>query len=147
MYKHCVSVNSGGWRNVAADGENEVSADVFVASKKFCVSDSQKVAFETAVSSAVSGGGFSSTDSSNDDVLFCNLLRRDADKSDDGYNYSLLLFFTGKSAFEAFSKSTAHASVFGADGSLSSFLGDKGAADVFYEGKLALFSSDMLMMQ
>ena len=121
---------SGGWRTVVADGEREVSADVFVASRKFTVNEIDRVAFETSMGAAIN------TSTSND-VLFCNLLRRDADKSDDGFNYSLLVFFSDRGAFESFRKSDSYVSLFSSNSGSSS-------TDVFYDGKLALFSSDML---
>lgn len=71
----------GGWRQVEADGKNFIEPDSFVVQSKYTVVPGQEVAFEKKFDEEKA-----SLDSADGSIGFY-LLRRDADKADDGYNY------------------------------------------------------------
>ena len=110
-----------GWRTVPADGENFINPDLFVNVKRYLVS--KPVEFEQAYSKK-GGQEF-------EGLLGTLLQRRDADKSDDGYNYQTTFFFKNKEAYEKYVQANV-----GISSAEEKFV-DK-TTTVFYEGKLAL---------
>ena len=87
--------SEGGWRTIAADGKSFLSPEVFVSQNRFSVVEGQEVAFEKRWGSRESRlqevPGF---------VGFF-LLRRDASKADDGYNYIATTLWKDQEAFKA----------------------------------------------
>ena len=112
-----------GWRSIAADGENFINPDLFVVSKKYSVK--QPVDFEQAYSKKQRGA------QDFEGLLGALLQRRDADKSDDGFNYISTFFFKNKEAYEKYNQAFV-----GTSNEEEKYT-DK-ITSVFYEGKLAL---------
>lgn len=127
--------SESGWRQVNADGVNLLPTDVFMAQNRFKVSAGKEVEFEQH---------WASRESKLQEVpgfLGFSLLRRDADKADDGFNYISCSIWKDMKAFQAWKESESFAAAHS-----SSFSGNKlnfyeeSPKPVFYEGKLALSS-------
>jgi hypothetical protein len=71
----------GGWRKVEADGKKFIDPDSFVVQSKFAVDTSEELEFENQFNKEK--GALEGVDGS---VGFY-LMRRDANKADDGFNY------------------------------------------------------------
>ena len=71
----------GGWRQIEADGKNFIEPDSFVVQSKYMIEPGQEVAFEEKFNEEKASLDFV------DGSIGFYLLRRDADKADDGYNY------------------------------------------------------------
>eukprot|EP00238_Polyblepharides_amylifera_P000283 CAMPEP_0196572520 /NCGR_PEP_ID=MMETSP1081-20130531/2563_1 /TAXON_ID=36882 /ORGANISM="Pyramimonas amylifera, Strain CCMP720" /LENGTH=345 /DNA_ID=CAMNT_0041889875 /DNA_START=71 /DNA_END=1108 /DNA_ORIENTATION=- len=84
----------GGWRQVIADGVNPITPDCFVAMNRFSVTQGNEAAFETRWASRESKlnemPGF----------LYFLILRRDAVKADDGFNYVSFSAWKDRASFE-----------------------------------------------
>jgi heme-degrading monooxygenase HmoA len=133
-----------GWRSLAtiADGTNFLPADIFVTQNKFQVLPGQEVAFENQWAQRNS----SLTESVPGFVGF-SLLRRDAEKADDGYNYIAHTIWNDADSFAAWRASPAFQASHppaNKDGNSSNNNNKpqltKSSKVVFYEGKLTLCS-------
>jgi len=125
----------GGWRDVPADGINPLNPDVFVAMNRFKVSEGKQEKFERRWSERESAL------SERDGFLTFLLLRRDALKTEDGYNYSTLTVWKNRAAFDDWRASAAAAKAHGNKPSeVSESLFDGPPSAVMYEGVLALLS-------
>jgi len=127
---------------VEADGISLLPADVFVAMNRFSVEKGQEIAFEqrwkNRESKLLEYPGF----------IFFNMLRRDATKADDGYNYISMTIWENKDSFQNWRSSdkTSHGSSNTASSQPESTSENKRVPMkppkvAFYEGKLALFSA------
>jgi heme-degrading monooxygenase HmoA len=85
----------GGWRDVPADGVNPLDTDVYVAMNRFTVLPGKEEAFERRWAER------ESKLENMDGFLTFLLLRRDALKAEDGYNYSTLTVWRSKEDFQA----------------------------------------------
>jgi heme-degrading monooxygenase HmoA len=119
----------GGWRKVVADGQNFIPSDVFSSQFKYNVPEDKMVVFEKAWRTfekenlkAIPG------------FVSFYLMRRDASKADDGYNYVALLFWKDKESYLNLHNSDEFGQM--KDG----FLGSRPVTH-YYEGKLTLVSS------
>jgi len=115
----------GGWRNINADGENLLPPDVFVAMNKYKIPKGKEIEFETS---------FTKGDKSLREVpgfQFSTVMRRDATKADDGYNYISMAVWEDRKHYEDWFKSNTLVEA------LSSSVASTRA---YYEGKLAIFS-------
>ncbi|KAJ1421028.1 hypothetical protein B484DRAFT_399642, partial [Ochromonadaceae sp. CCMP2298] len=72
--------SEGGWRSVEADGRNYLPPDLFMGQTRFCVRPGEEVGFERAWKQRQAGVGAGAGAGSF-------LLRRDATRADDGFNY------------------------------------------------------------
>mmetsp|Transcript_905 Transcript_905/g.1599 ORF Transcript_905/g.1599 Transcript_905/m.1599 type:complete len:352 (+) Transcript_905:111-1166(+) len=85
----------GGWRNVKADGVNCIEPDCFVAMNRFKIAKGQEAAFEQRWANRESSlkelPGF---------VNF-HMLRRDADKAEDGYNFVSATVWKDRASFDS----------------------------------------------
>lgn len=149
------SLNFGandGWRNVVADGVNELPSEIFVSQNRFKVLSGKEIDFENRWKNRDSKlsecPGF---------VGFV-MQRRDATRADDGYNYVASTIWKDRSAFEAWRASpqfqAGHKDAKPTSGSESgSESAPKGPPPsifdgppklAFYEGKLTLSSPEGL---
>lgn len=112
-----------GWRNIPADGKSFLPTDVFVVNNRLLVDPNLMEKFESSLKPNDYSGspGF----------IGSFYQRRDASKSDDGYNYIETSIWKDKASFDLF-KAT--------DVTIldSSIVGKM--KPTFYEGKLALVS-------
>ncbi|CAM9213038.1 unnamed protein product [Heterosigma akashiwo] len=138
---------AGGWRSdLVADGQSEVPADVFIAMNRFTIPDEARVAFEQRWASRESKlqelPGF----------LFFNMLRRDASKADDGYNYVSMTAWQDRAAFENWRTSQQFGAAHGGEKKPEGTAAAKPAGGpppmfqtppkvAFYEGKIVLQSA------
>ena len=123
----------GGWRDVPADGVNPLDTDVFVAMNRFKVLEGKEEAFEKRWAER------ESKLEEMDGFLTFLLLRRDALKAEDGFNYSTLTVWRNRAAFDAWRASSANKNAHAkADESAPMF--DGPPSPVMYEGVLALLS-------
>ena len=132
----------GGWRKVEADGKTLLPADVFVAMNRFNIEKESEIAFEqrwkNRESTLLEYPGF----------IYFNMLRRDATKADDGYNYISMTIWENKEAFQNWrnSEKGSHGNAKSASSPSENASDEKKLAmkppnAAFYEGKLALFSA------
>mmetsp|Transcript_21155 Transcript_21155/g.22939 ORF Transcript_21155/g.22939 Transcript_21155/m.22939 type:complete len:308 (-) Transcript_21155:92-1015(-) len=126
-----------GWRQVNADGVNLLPTDIFMAQNRFKITPGKEVEFEQH---------WANRESKLQDVpgfLGFSLLRRDADKADDGFNYISCSIWKDMKAFQAWRESesfaTAHSSTF--SGNRPNFYAEPPKL-AFYEGKLSLANSN-----
>ena len=123
----------GGWRDVPADGVNPLDTDVFVAMNRFKVIEGKEEAFERRWSER------ESKLEGMDGFLTFLLLRRDALKAEDGYNYSTLTVWKNRESFDAWRASSANASAHSKAGEAEPMF-EGPPSPVLYEGVLALLS-------
>lgn len=123
----------GGWRDVPADGVNPLDTDVFVAMNRFKVLEGKEEAFENRWAAR------ESTLKDMDGFLTFLLLRRDALKAEDGFNYSTLTVWRNRAAFDAWRASSANKNAH-AKAEESAPMFDGPPSPVMYEGVLALLS-------
>tara|TARA_B110000977_G_scaffold192413_1_gene265860 strand:+ start:13551 stop:14534 length:984 start_codon:yes stop_codon:yes gene_type:complete len=123
----------GGWRDVPADGVNPLDTDVFVAMNRFKVLEGKEESFENR---------WAERESKLEDMdgfLTFLLLRRDALKAEDGFNYSTLTVWKNRSAFDDWRASSANKNAHSkAADAEPMFHGPP--SPVLYEGVLALLS-------
>lgn len=113
----------GGWRSIAADGVNLVQPDVFVSNNRFNIPTGKEIAFERSwksLNALKEVPGF----------LFFSLMRRDASKADDGFNYVAMTVWTDNAAYDTW-RATQPSLLEGVEYTPKLAL---------YEGKLALMS-------
>lgn len=120
-----------GWRNIPADGVNFLDSDVFMAQNRFKILPGRELEFEQYWAMRESN-----LDATPGFVAF-SLLRRDADKADDGFNYISSTIWRSKEAFEAWTKSDAFKASHAKAGSVGGTYAEKPKL-AFYEGKLTL---------
>lgn len=129
----------GGWRKVEADGVSLLSPDVFVTQNRFNVKAGKEVEFESKWANR------ESQLSTVPGFVSFYMLRRDASKADDGYNYMSTTTWKSKADFEnwknseAFVKAHANAGR-GSGGASSESIYNAPPKLAMYEGKLALMS-------
>eukprot|EP00607_Mallomonas_marina_P000175 CAMPEP_0182428012 /NCGR_PEP_ID=MMETSP1167-20130531/20954_1 /TAXON_ID=2988 /ORGANISM="Mallomonas Sp, Strain CCMP3275" /LENGTH=286 /DNA_ID=CAMNT_0024610637 /DNA_START=214 /DNA_END=1074 /DNA_ORIENTATION=+ len=132
----------GGWRKVESDGQSFINPDVYVVMNRFNIAPGQESSFEKIWTDR------ESSLKKYDGFVFFNMMRRDASKADDGYNYMSMTIWKNKEAFEVWKKDQGSS-----HGQSSSESSDKPKIDmkkvigkpprpVFYEGKLALMSAE-----
>lgn len=124
-----------GWRSIPADGINFIDSDVFMAQNRFKILPGRELEFEQYWANRESN-----LDSIPGFVAF-SLLRRDADKADDGFNYISSTIWRSKEAFEAWTKSDAFQASHAKAGSVGETYAEKPKL-AFYEGKLTLCSEN-----
>ena len=126
-----------GWRQVVADGQNLLPGELILIQDKYSVKKNQEVAFEqiwhqatdiSAENARTRLGGF---------VGF-TLLRRDADKADDGYNYIVSTLWRSQSDVIAWRGSPGGSWL--SKTPVSADLLTQPCVTVAYEGKLTLVS-------
>ena len=93
---------AGGRRRAKADGVNPLDTDVYVAMNRFKVLPGKEEAFEQRWAER------ESKLEGMDGFLTFLLLRRDALKAEDGYNYSTLTVWRSKEDFQAWRESSAN---------------------------------------
>jgi heme-degrading monooxygenase HmoA len=138
----------GGWRKVMADGINEIRPEVFVTQDLYSVKEGMKGQFEQSFSTKLKSHKIDfpdmtfaeresqgKGDSSNGDngMLSFTLLRRDADKADDGVTHAVWRLWTNQAAYDAW-KTSFHSPPFLTE------LTSAPPKTALYEGKLTLFS-------
>ena len=123
----------GGWRDVKADGFNPLDTDVYVAMNRFKVLPGKEEAFEQRWAER------ESKLEGMDGFLTFLLLRRDALKAEDGYNYSTLTVWRSKEDFQAWRESSANSAAHSKAGEAEPMF-DGPPSPVMYEGVLALLS-------
>lgn len=122
-----------GWRNVVSDGQNCIDPDIFMVQNKFKIVRGKEVDFEQQ---------WANRDSKLKEVpgfVGFSLLRRDADKADDGYNYISNVIWKNQRAFETWKSSDAFKSAHLNAGGSEVFY-EVPPKMAFYEGKLTLSS-------
>lgn len=126
--------SDGGWRKIESDGVNLLPTDIFVAQNRFRVSEGNQAAFEARwaarESQLASVPGF----------ISFYMLRRDADKADDGFNYISASIWKDQESFKAWQSSPDFAAAHSKAGQGES-LYEGPPRIAFYEGKLALVSA------
>jgi heme-degrading monooxygenase HmoA len=124
-----------GWRKIEADGTNLLSPDVFLAQNRFVVKAGKQEVFE---------GRWSARESQLSSVpgfLGFYMLRRDAAKADDGYNYISTSIWRDIDSFKNWQSSPNFASAHANAGqSAAESIYEAPPRVAFYEGKLALSS-------
>ena len=123
----------GGWRDVPADGVNPLDTDVYVAMNRFTVLPGKEEAFERRWAER------ESKLENMDGFLTFLLLRRDALKAEDGYNYSTLTVWRSKEDFQAWRESSANSAAHSKAAEAEPMF-DGPPSPVMYEGVLALLS-------
>ncbi len=123
----------GGWRDVPANGVDPLDADVFVAMNRFKVLEGKEEAFEKRWAER------ESKLEGMDGFLTFLLLRRDALKAEDGFNYSTLTVWRNRDAFDAWRASSANAKAHAKSEDAEPMF-DGAPSPVMYEGVLALLS-------
>lgn len=127
-------VNNEGWRSVKTDGKNILNPEIFLTQYKYKVTDSYE--FEKMMSSEINS--IATTETLG--LIISTLLRRDANKADDGYNYIVSLIWINREAYTTFNQSKSI--------QLTAITSDNAAlyqgapVQAFYEGKLTLISQD-----
>lgn len=116
--------SDSGWRSIPADGQSYLPSDVFVVQTRREIFDTSS--FESSLQSQNlnynSSGGF----------IGSLLLRRDATKADDGWNYVEISFWNNREAYKEWKSSSTE---------LLAIAGPSRSSTAYYEGKLALSSS------
>jgi heme-degrading monooxygenase HmoA len=130
---HLSSANEdaeGGWRQVDADGTNDIPPEVFVSQDLYTVKDGMAAQFERGFADKMAEQGVGEGTAANNGMLSFSLLRRDATKADDGVTHSAWRLWTDETAYKAWKGKTR-----GAD-----FISDTTSATktALYEGKLTL---------
>ena len=134
----------GGWRQVEADGKNEIRPEVFVSMDQFSVKDESKAEFEQTFAGKMKQQMEANPPKSlsereaagktqDNGMLSFSLLRRDADKADDGVTHSLWRLWTNRAAYDAWKSKVDQVAEVQAHLS-----GPKKTS--LYEGKLTLIS-------
>ena len=128
-------VSAEGWRKVEADGVNLLPTDIFVAQNRFVVKTGKERDFEerwaSRESKLASVPGF----------LGFYMLRRDAAKADDNFNYISTSLWKDMDSFQAWQRSPEFASAHSkASPSAGESIYEGPPRVAFYEGKLALSS-------
>eukprot|EP01031_Cornospumella_fuschlensis_P029469 gene29469-35569_t len=123
-----------GWRSVQADGVTLLPTDVFMAQNRFAVPPQNAAAFEqrwaareSYLSTIPGFVGFS-------------MLRRDAEKADDGFNYMSTTLWRSQQAFDQWRQSDQFKAAHAAAGQQPK-LYEGSPSLAFYEGTLALSSA------
>lgn len=124
-----------GWRNVESDGVNLLPTDVFVSQNRFRVAKGKHLEFEAKwkdrESSLATVPGF----------LSFYMLRRDADKADDGFNFISTSIWKDMQSFKDWQSSASFAAAHSKAGQgASTSIYDGPPRVAFFEGKLALSS-------
>lgn len=139
-----------GWRNVFADGINKLDTEVFIAQNRFSITPGNEVAFEQRWQQR------QSKLRECDGFVSFYMMRRDAPKADDGYNYISATVWRDRAAFDAWraSQTASHGQGASADKppAKSHSSGDrkppsvgmmKGPPSVaLYDGILSLYAPD-----
>lgn len=134
----------GGWRSVEANGVDEIRPEVFVSMESYDVKHESKGAFEQVLNGKMKSHtdqippmSFSDREkhgaSVDNGMLSFSLLRRDADKADDGATHSLWRLWTNQEAYESWKSKVDQ------NAELSGFI-NGGVKTSLYEGKLTLIS-------
>lgn len=119
----------GGWRKVEADGVNYLNPDVFMSQYRYSVPVGSEIDFEQVYSR-------NDRDIQNQQLpgfLGSYLMRRDASKADDDFNYIVSTLWKSKSSFDAWS--------LGEDATKLKTISGFVSKPSFYEGKLTLVSN------
>jgi len=120
--------SEGGWRKIPADGKNYLPVDLFVTQNKLSIPDNKVAEYEKYIQSKDNKySGF-------DGFIGSIIMRRDATKADDSYNYIETALWKNKSSYDNY-KTTA-TPING-----NSFLSPD-SKPATYEGKLALSSKE-----
>uniref|UniRef100_A0A0G4IF81 ABM domain-containing protein n=1 Tax=Chromera velia CCMP2878 TaxID=1169474 RepID=A0A0G4IF81_9ALVE len=85
--------SDGGWRTVKADGETALPGEIFVSQNRFSVRAGKEAEFEQKWKQR------ESKLKESDGFVGFLLLRRDATKADDGYNYMVTTIWRDRAAF------------------------------------------------
>lgn len=124
-----------GWRTIPADGVNFLPGEIFMAQNKFKVLPGREADFEAQWASRESRlqgvPGF---------VAF-SMLRRDADKADDGFNYISSTIWRSVDAFNSWRTSDSFKASHAAAAEQPKCY-EESPRLAFYEGKLTLVSED-----
>lgn len=122
-----------GWRAVAADGENLLNPEIFLVQNRFKVTEGKELDFEKVWAER------ESRLSEEEGFLCFSMIRRDATKADDGFNYISTTLWRGKEDFMRWRNSDSFKLSHKAAGdSTAPKLYDESPKLAFYEGKLTL---------
>lgn len=118
--------SENGWRQVIADGENYLNPEIYVVQKRYKVKEGKQIEFENRIQNN------NLKDQSG--LVGSFVLRRDATKADDGYNYMNTLLWKSKSDYENYLSSTPIS-----QDDYNNLL-QSSPNNAYYEGKLTLAS-------
>ena len=122
-----------GWRSIVADGVNFIPADIIMTQNRFKVLEGKEVEFEQQ---------WAARESRLEEVpgfIGFTMLRRDASKADDGYNYISSTIWRDLAAFTNWKSSDAFKAAHTAAGTQTKCYEEAPKLAV-YEGKLTLMS-------
>mmetsp|Transcript_50174 Transcript_50174/g.93955 ORF Transcript_50174/g.93955 Transcript_50174/m.93955 type:complete len:370 (-) Transcript_50174:116-1225(-) len=128
-----------GWRSVPADGINTLKAEVFVAQNRFKIAPGSEVAFEQRWQKR------ESKLRECDGFVSFYMMRRDATKADDGYNYVSTTVWRDRAAFDAWraQQTSSHGQGEGkGKGPPATGMMQGPPSVALYEGVLSLYAPD-----